>query len=84
MTEAMFGKDPDEGVLWEEEEEEPRPALGEGLSRPKPGESTRLFTVEVKPPGAQRMRWTTPAPSADAALTYASNRWPHADVRLSP
>lgn len=58
------------------------PKLGDGISRPRPDEHTRLFTVEVQPPGAKSLRLTTPAPSATAALTYAQNRWPQATVKL--
>jgi len=59
------------------------PKLGDGISRPRPDEQTRLFTVEVQPPGGARsVRLTTPAPSAKAALTYAQNRWPQATVKL--
>lgn len=68
---------------WSEDESK-QPTLGDGLSRPKPSDSTRLFTVEVRMMGAKPMRWSAPAPSSADALTYARNRWPHADVRLLP
>jgi len=69
-------------VLPWKENPEHEPKLGDGISRPRPDEPTRLFTVEVKPPGAKSLRLTTPAPSAAAALTYAQNRWPQATVKL--
>lgn len=68
---------------WSEDESR-QPTLGDGVSRPRPSESTRLFRVEVRTVGAKPMRWIAPAPSSADALTYARNRWPHADVRLVP
>ena len=70
-------------IPWREDESK-TPTLGDGLSRPKPGDRTKEFTVLVHIKGSKPMKWITRAPSGKTALTYAKNRWPHADVSLSP
>jgi hypothetical protein len=57
------------------------PNLGPGVSRPKAGESTRLFKLHVKQPHVPAMRVTIPAPSEAKALLYCKNRWPDCTVQ---
>ena len=56
--------------------DEPQPALGPGLSRPLPTESTRLYRLRVKIPSMRPMTITIPAPSRGKAIRYCLNRWP--------
>lgn len=58
------------------------PNLGEGVSRPKPNEQTRLYRINVKQPGAPLLRVSIPAPSQRKALTYCKNRWPDSTVEV--
>jgi hypothetical protein len=52
------------------------PSLGEGISRPRASERTRLYALEVRQPGSPLMRVTIPAPTKAKALMYCRNRWP--------
>lgn len=56
------------------------PNLGEGISRPRASESTRLYRMRVKQPNTPSMVITLPAPSKAKAITYCKNRWPGAAV----
>lgn len=62
--------------------ERPEPRLGAGLSRPLVNQSTRLYGVSVKVPGAPAMRVTIPAPSREKALLYCRNRWPDCQAEV--
>lgn len=52
--------------------------IGEGVSRPKAGQKTRMYRVLVRFVNAQPMTAILPAPSKRDALKYAKNRWPAA------
>jgi hypothetical protein len=56
------------------------PRLGDGLSRPLPGETTRLYNLLVKSEGEAPLRVTVRAATAAKAKTYATNRWPNSNV----
>jgi hypothetical protein len=56
------------------------PNLGEGISRPRASESTRLYRMRVKQPGSPALSITLPAPSKTKAMAYCRNRWPGALV----
>jgi len=60
----------------------PTPIIGPGQSSPLPTESTRMFRLLVKRPGARPMRLTLPAPTRGKAIMYCKNRWPDADVEV--
>lgn len=49
---------------------------GPGLSRPKDGERTKEFKLEIVNPGCRPLTWVTQAPNRREALKYAKNRWP--------
>ena len=68
-------------IPWREPDEA-TPKLGDGISRPRPEEGIERVTVVIRLPGAKPMRWTVKAPTPEAALLYAGNRWPHAIVSL--
>ena len=57
--------------------------LGEGVSRPRAKDKTRPYGLIVKHPAQRPMKLTLHAPSKRAALRYASNRWPGADVEVA-
>lgn len=50
--------------------------LGEGISRPKAGQRTRMYRVSVRFVNARPMTAILAAPSKRDALKYAKNRWP--------
>jgi len=52
--------------------------LGDGVSRPKPGQRTKMYRVSVRFVNARPMTAILPAPSKRDALKYAKNRWPGA------
>jgi hypothetical protein len=56
------------------------PDLGEGISRPSPGEKTRLYELLVSIPGEATMRTSVRAATAATAKKYASKRWPTANI----
>jgi hypothetical protein len=60
--------------------DEPQPFLGPGISRPKPKQLTRLFSLEVQCPGTRLMHLQIPAPSKADAIRYCKNRWPDATI----
>ena len=68
-------------IPWREPDEA-APKLGDGISRPRPEEGIERVTVVIRLPGARPMRWTVKAPTPEAALLYAGNRWPHAIASL--
>jgi hypothetical protein len=53
---------------------------GEGISRPVPGEPTRLYRLRVRQPGVSPMKVQLYAESAAKALEYGKARWPNAVV----
>lgn len=55
---------------------------GDGVSRPKPNEATRPYTLIVRQGNARPMKVTYQAPSKRAAIRYAKNRWPGAEVEV--
>jgi len=66
---------------WHEEGEA---NLGEGISRAPAGAKTQLFALVVKHPRAMPMKVTMRAENKAAALRYASNCWPNAEISLQP
>jgi hypothetical protein len=54
------------------------PRTGPGISRPRPGDCVRPFTVRVTPDRGRPMLATLPACDAEQAITFAKNRWPNA------
>lgn len=52
--------------------------IGDGVSRPKAGQKTRMYRVLVRFVNAKPMTAILPAPSKRDALKYAKNRWPTA------
>jgi hypothetical protein len=68
---------------WQWAEDEPTSKHGEGISRPRPRARTRQYRVVVYPRGAQPMLWTTQAENVKAAIRYAQNRWPGAEVEVA-
>ena len=56
--------------------------LGEGVSRPKPGDSVRAYTVMVRFPNAAPMKATLHARNKREALKFARNRWPNSTCEL--
>lgn len=60
----------------------PPPKLGDGVSRPKPTDKTKMFKVEVRLKGSSPMRVVLPAATATDALKFAENRWPGAVCTL--
>jgi hypothetical protein len=56
------------------------PYLGEGISRPLPGERTKLFNLLVTVEGTTPMRTTIRAATASKAKLYAKNRWPNSNA----
>jgi hypothetical protein len=68
-------------IPWREPDEA-TPKLGDGISRPRPEEAIERVTVVIRFSGMRLMRWTVKAPTPEAALLYARNRWPQAAVSL--
>ncbi len=68
---------------WQWAEEEPTSKHGDGISRPNPKARTKMYRVMVYPRGARPMLWTTHAENVKAAVRYAQNRWPGADVEVA-
>ena len=66
---------------WREENEQ-QANLGEGISRPKAKARTMMFKLMVKPSRAQPMTVLMPAENKKAAVRYAQNRWPQAEVAV--
>jgi hypothetical protein len=60
--------------------QEAEPHLGEGISRPLPGERTKLFNLLVTVEGTQPMRTSIRAATAAKAKLYAKNRWPNSNA----
>lgn len=68
-------------LLWQEET--PRGSFGPGISRPREGERTKPFTIQVKENNARPMKVTLHAANKTTALRYARNRWPGAQVEAA-
>lgn len=60
----------------------PEPRIGDGLSRPKPDERVRTYTMLVRIPGCPPMKVCLPAATPAKAKLYASNRWPLSEVEV--
>jgi len=56
---------------------------GDGVSRPVPKARTKQYRVMVYPQGARPMLWITQAENVGAAIRYAQNRWPGAEVEVA-
>lgn len=56
--------------------------LGDGISRPKRGQKTRMYRVRVLFKSARPMTAVLPAPSRRDVLRYARNRWPDAECEV--
>jgi len=69
-------------VPWQWNDELPTSRHGEGVSRPRPGITTREFRVLVFKPGSQPLTWITRAESKRHAIGYAQARWPGAAVEV--
>jgi len=69
-------------VPWQWDDELPTSRHGEGVSRPRPGITTREFRVLVLKPNAQPLTWITRAESKRHAIGYAQARWPGAAVEV--
>jgi hypothetical protein len=69
-------------VPWQWDDELPTSRHGEGVSRPRPGITTREFRVLVFKPNAQTLTWITRAESKQHAIGYAQARWPGAAVEV--
>lgn len=65
-------------MLWRETP--PTAKFGPGVSRPRDGERTRPYLVIVRTAEASAMKVTLLAPSKRAAIRYARNRWPGAEI----
>lgn len=57
--------------------------LGEGISRPRPKERTRSYTLLVRHANERPMKVTLQAPNKRLALKYVQNRWPGAAVEVA-
>ena len=68
---------------WQWAEEPGAARHGDGISRPKPGSRTREYKLIVYPQGARPLTWFTRAESKRAAIKYARNRWPNAEVEVA-
>jgi hypothetical protein len=69
-------------VPWQWDDELPTSRHGEGVSRPRPGITTREFRLLVLKPNAQPLTWITRAESKRHAIGYAQARWPGAAVEV--
>ena len=58
--------------------------FGEGISRAVPDPTNKPFKVRVVFRGSLPMFFTQDAPSMDAAIKYAQNRWPEAMIEPMP
>jgi hypothetical protein len=56
---------------------------GEGISRPRNGARTKEYRLLIYPSGARPMLWITRAENVDAAIRYAQNRWPSAEIEVA-
>lgn len=54
----------------------PEPTIGDGISRPMPGEKTRGWDLIVRFPQGKPMFVMLLAATPELALKYAGNRWP--------
>lgn len=70
-------------VPWQWDDELPTSRHGEGVSRPRPGITTREFRLLVLKPNAQPLTWITRAESKRHAIGYAQARWPGAAVEVA-
>lgn len=70
-------------VPWQFNDELPTSQHGEGVSRPRPGITTREFRLLVFIPGSQTLTWITRAESKRHAIGYAQARWPGAAVEVA-
>ena len=70
-------------VPWQWDDDLPTSRHGEGVSRPRPGITTREFRVLVYKPGSQPLTWITRAESKRHAIGYAQARWPGAAVEVA-
>ena len=69
-------------VPWHWGDDLPTSRHGEGISRPRPGITTREFRLLVFKPGSQPLTWITRAESKRHAIGYAQARWPGAAVEV--
>jgi len=69
-------------VPWQWDDELPTSRHGEGVSRPRPGITTREFRLLIFKPNAQPLTWITRAESKRHAIGYAQARWPGAAVKV--
>ena len=69
-------------VPWHWGDDLPTSRHGEGISRPRPGITTREFRVLVFKPGSEPLTWITRAESKRHAIGYAQARWPGAAVEV--
>jgi hypothetical protein len=60
-----------------------RGSYGPGISRPREGERTKLFTVMVRQQQARPMKVSLHAKSKTDAMKFARNRWPGAAVEVA-
>lgn len=67
-------------LLWRDEE---RGNYGPGISRPREGDVTKLFTLQVIQGGNRPMKVTLPARNKTEAVRFARNRWPGAQVEVA-
>ena len=56
---------------------------GEGISRPHLGARTQEYRLMIYPSGARPMLWITRAENVNAAIRYAQNRWPSAEIEVA-
>jgi len=70
-------------IPWQWDDELPTSKHGEGVSRPRPGITTREFRLLVLKPNAQPLTWITRAESKRHAIGYAQARWPGAAVEVA-
>jgi hypothetical protein len=74
------GKEFSSMLLWRDEL---RGNYGPGVSRPREGDVTRLFTLLVRQSNARPMKVTLPARNKTEAMRYGRNRWPGAQVEVA-
>ncbi len=56
---------------------------GEGISRPYHGARTKEYRLMIYPSGARPMLWIARAENVNAAIRYAQNRWPSAQIEVA-
>jgi len=68
---------------WQWAEEPTAARYGDGISRPRPGKPTREYRLIIHTAGARPLTWIARAESKRAAMKYARNRWPNAEVEAA-